>query len=33
MPKDMKTLLRALNDHAVKYNIMGHYAFGFRRNR
>jgi len=28
MPKDLKELLRALNDHAVKYLIVGGYAFG-----
>lgn len=28
MPKDLKDLLRAFNDHAVKYLIVGGYAFG-----
>jgi hypothetical protein len=28
MPKDLKELLRAFNDHAVKYVIVGGYAFG-----
>jgi hypothetical protein len=28
MPKDLKDLLRAFNDHAVKYIIVGGYAFG-----
>ncbi len=28
MPKDLKELLRAFNDHAVKYLIVGGYAFG-----
>jgi len=28
MPRDLKELLRALNDHAVKYLIVGGYAFG-----
>jgi len=28
MPTDLKELLRALNDHAVKYLIVGGYAFG-----
>lgn len=28
MPKDLKELLRAFNDHAVKYLIVGEYAFG-----
>jgi predicted nucleotidyltransferase len=28
MPKDLKELLRALNDHGVKYLIVGGYAFG-----
>jgi hypothetical protein len=28
MPKDLKEFLRAFNDHAVKYLIVGGYAFG-----
>lgn len=28
MPKDLKELLRAFNDNAVKYLIVGGYAFG-----
>lgn len=28
IPKDLKDLLRAFNDHAVKYIIVGGYAFG-----
>src|SRR3984885_14531838 len=28
MPNDLKELLRAFNDHAVKYLIVGGYAFG-----
>jgi hypothetical protein len=28
MPKDLKELLRAFNDHDVKYLIVGGYAFG-----
>ena len=28
MPDDVKELLRAFNDHAVKYLIVGGYAFG-----
>jgi hypothetical protein len=28
MPKDLKELLRAFNDHTVKYLIVGGYAFG-----
>lgn len=28
MPTDLKDLLRALNDHGVKYLIVGGYAFG-----
>ncbi len=28
MPKDFKELLRAFNDHAVKYLVVGGYAFG-----
>jgi hypothetical protein len=28
MPKDLKELLHAFNDHAVKYLIVGGYAFG-----
>jgi len=28
MPEDLKELLRALNDHGVKYLIVGGYAFG-----
>jgi hypothetical protein len=28
MPPDLKELLRAFNDHAVKYLIVGGYAFG-----
>jgi predicted nucleotidyltransferase len=28
MPKDLKELLRAFNDHAVKYLVVGGYAFG-----
>ena len=28
IPKDLKELLRAFNDHAVKYLIVGGYAFG-----
>lgn len=28
MPRDLKDLLRAFNDHAVKYIIVGGYAFG-----
>jgi hypothetical protein len=28
MPEDLKELLRAFNDHAVKYLIVGGYAFG-----
>ena len=28
MPKDMKELLSAFNDHAVKYLIVGGYAYG-----
>jgi predicted nucleotidyltransferase len=28
MPKDLKELLRAFNDHGVKYLIVGGYAFG-----
>jgi hypothetical protein len=28
MPRDLKELLRAFNDHAVKYMIVGGYAFG-----
>ena len=28
MPKDLKELLSAFNDHAVKYLIVGGYAFG-----
>src|ERR1700733_10624251 len=28
MPKDLKELLRAFNDHAVKYLFVGGYAFG-----
>jgi predicted nucleotidyltransferase len=28
MPRDLKELLRALNDHGVKYLIVGGYAFG-----
>lgn len=28
MPEDLKELLRALNDHEVKYLIVGGYAFG-----
>ena len=28
MPKDLKDLLGAFNDHAVKYLIVGGYAFG-----
>lgn len=29
MPDDFKELLRAFNEHAVKYLIVGGYAFGF----
>lgn len=28
MPKDLKDLLRAFNEHSVKYMIVGGYAFG-----
>ena len=28
MPKDLKELLRAFNDHGVKYLVVGGYAFG-----
>jgi hypothetical protein len=28
MPKDLKELLRAFNDHAVKYLVVAGYAFG-----
>lgn len=28
MPKDLKDLLRAFNEHAVKYLVVGAYAFG-----
>lgn len=28
MPKDLKDLLRAFNDHGVRYLIVGGYAFG-----
>ena len=28
MPEDLKELLRAFNDHAVKYVVVGGYAFG-----
>lgn len=28
MPKDLKDLLRAFNDHSVKYLVVGGYAFG-----
>ena len=28
MPEDLKELLRAFNDHGVKYLIVGGYAFG-----
>jgi predicted nucleotidyltransferase len=28
MPKDLQELLRAFNDHAVKYLVVGGYAFG-----
>ncbi len=28
LPKDLKELLRAFNDHGVKYLIVGGYAFG-----
>jgi hypothetical protein len=28
MPKDLKELLRAFNDHEVKYLVVGGYAFG-----
>ena len=28
MPEDLKDLLRAFNDHAVKYLVVGGYAFG-----
>lgn len=28
MPEDLKELLRAFNDHAVRYLIVGGYAFG-----
>ena len=28
MPNDLKELLRGFNDHAVKYLIVGGYAFG-----
>ena len=28
MPEDLKELLRTFNDHAVKYLIVGGYAFG-----
>jgi len=28
MPEDLKELLRAFTDHAVKYLIVGGYAFG-----
>jgi hypothetical protein len=28
MPKDLKELLRAFNDHSVKYLVVGGYAFG-----
>jgi len=28
MPRDLKDLLRAFNDHAVKYLVVGGYAFG-----
>jgi hypothetical protein len=28
IPNDLKELLRAFNDHAVKYLIVGGYAFG-----
>lgn len=28
MPKDLKDLLRAFNDHSVRYLIVGGYAFG-----
>ena len=28
MPRDLKDLFRAFNDHAVKYIIVGGYAFG-----
>ncbi len=28
MPEDLKELLRAFNDHAVKFLIVGGYAFG-----
>src|ERR1041385_4895667 len=28
MPKDLKDLLRAFNDHCVKYLVVGGYAFG-----
>lgn len=30
MPRDLKDLFRAFNDHAVKYIIVGGYAFGVR---
>ncbi len=28
MPKDLKELLRAFNDHGVRYLVVGGYAFG-----
>jgi hypothetical protein len=28
MPKDLKDLLRAFNDHSVRYLVVGGYAFG-----
>jgi len=28
MPRDLKDLLRAFNDHAVRYLVVGGYAFG-----
>ena len=28
MPRDLKDLLRAFNDHSVRYLIVGGYAFG-----
>jgi hypothetical protein len=28
MPTDLKELLRAFNDHGVKYLVVGGYAFG-----
>jgi len=33
MPKDLKELLRAFNDHGVKYLVVGGYGSAFTPNR